>query len=59
MMQKYRADYTNTFRALTFDKLEDRVLFGTPEFTEWHELWQARLGRQQESKSQLTAVNAG
>ncbi len=21
MMQKYRADYTNTFRALTFDKL--------------------------------------
>ena len=28
MMQKYRADYTNTFRALTFDKLEDTVLFG-------------------------------
>ena len=25
MMQKYRADYTNTFRALTFDKLEDTV----------------------------------
>ena len=50
MMEKYRADYTNTFRALTFDKLEDTVLFGTPEFAQWHELWQARLGRQQESK---------
>ncbi|MFT9497220.1 protein adenylyltransferase SelO [Anaerosolibacter sp.] len=50
MMQKYRADYTNTFRALTFDKSEDTVLFGTVEFAEWHELWQARLGRQQESK---------
>ena len=38
MMQKYRADYTNTFRALTFDKQEDTVLFGTPEFAQWHEL---------------------
>ncbi len=50
-MQKHRADYTNTFRALTFDKLEDTVLFVTPEFAQWHELWQARLGRQQESKA--------
>ena len=50
MMQKYHADYTNTFRALTFDKPEDTALFGTTEFTQWHELWQARLGRQQESK---------
>lgn len=51
MMQKYGADYTNTFRALTFDKQSDNVLFGTTEFTQWHELWQARLGRQQESKA--------
>ncbi|SHI88446.1 protein adenylyltransferase SelO [Desulfosporosinus lacus] len=50
MMQKYRADYTNTFRALTFDRLEDSVLSGTPEFGQWREQWQARLGRQQESK---------
>ncbi|MFC0270756.1 YdiU family protein [Metabacillus herbersteinensis] len=50
MMQKYRVDYTNTFRALTFERHEDTVLFGTPEFSQWHELWQARLGRQQESK---------
>ncbi|HSR01959.1 MAG TPA: YdiU family protein [Methylophilaceae bacterium] len=38
MMQKYRVDYTNTFRALTFDKLEDTGLFGTTEFTQWHEM---------------------
>ena len=50
MMQKYRADFTNTFRALTFDTLEDTVLFGSTEFAQWHKLWQARLGRQQESK---------
>ena len=51
MMQKYRADYTNTFRALTFDTPEDTVLFGTTEFAQWHEQWQARLGRQQEVKA--------
>jgi len=51
MMQKHRADYTNTFRALTFDTTEDTVLFGTTEFAQWHELWQARIGRQQESKA--------
>jgi serine/tyrosine/threonine adenylyltransferase len=51
MMQKYRADYTNTFRALSFDKLEDTVLFGNSEFTEWHERWEARLGRQEETKA--------
>ncbi len=51
MMQKYRADYTNTFRALTFEKLDDTELFGTTEFAEWQELWKARLSRQQESKA--------
>jgi uncharacterized protein YdiU (UPF0061 family) len=51
MMEKYQADYTNTFRALTFEKPEDTVLVETPEFKEWYEKWQARLGRQQESKA--------
>jgi serine/tyrosine/threonine adenylyltransferase len=50
LMQNNQADYTNTFRALTFKKLADNKMFSTPEFKEWHELWQARLERQQESK---------
>jgi uncharacterized protein YdiU (UPF0061 family) len=50
MMQKYRTDYTNTFRALTFDKLEDSDIFDSTEFDQWQELWQARLDRQEESK---------
>ncbi|MFZ3590588.1 protein adenylyltransferase SelO [Bacillus sp. DJP31] len=50
MMQKHRTDFTNTFRALTFDKYEDTTLFGTPEFSHWNKLWQERLGRQQETK---------
>ncbi|OMP67033.1 protein adenylyltransferase SelO [Domibacillus epiphyticus] len=51
MMQKQRADYTNTFRALTFNQLEGIALFETPEFAEWQTLWQDRLSRQEESKA--------
>ncbi|RFU68944.1 YdiU family protein [Peribacillus saganii] len=51
IMKKHRADYTNTFRALTFERHEDMVLHGTPEFTEWHKVWQERLRRQNDSKA--------
>ena len=51
MMQKYRADYTNTFRALTFDMRSDAALFATREFTQWYEEWQMRLSRQEETKA--------
>lgn len=50
MMEKYRADYTNTFRALTFDQCQDSELFGSAEFVQWHELWLSRLDRQQETR---------
>jgi uncharacterized protein YdiU (UPF0061 family) len=51
IMQEYGADYTNTFRALTFDNIEDTVLFGKVEFDKWYKLWQERLTRQEESKA--------
>ncbi|OXM83846.1 protein adenylyltransferase SelO [Paenibacillus rigui] len=51
IMQKNRADYTNTFRALSLDKPEETGMIGSLEFAEWHERWRARLGRQQESKA--------
>lgn len=50
LMQKFRADFTNTFRGLTFDQLEGGDLFCTSAFAKWHERWQARLERQQESR---------
>ncbi|HYF95435.1 MAG TPA: YdiU family protein [Symbiobacteriaceae bacterium] len=50
VMEKYRADYTNTFRALTFDNPEDTGLTGTPEFARWYQMYQARLGREQASE---------
>ncbi len=51
LMQQHRADYTNTFRALTLDKTEDTVLFGIKEFENWYNKWLARLDRQEESKA--------
>jgi uncharacterized protein YdiU (UPF0061 family) len=51
MMQKYHADFTNTFIALTFDKRDGSALFTSREFGEWYALWQERLKRQNESKS--------
>ncbi|RED59290.1 protein adenylyltransferase SelO [Cohnella lupini] len=60
MMKNNRADYTNTFRALTFDKPEDSVVFGVAGFDQWHELWKVRLSRQDEPKasSQLLMRNS-
>ncbi|MFQ6389572.1 protein adenylyltransferase SelO [Priestia aryabhattai] len=52
MMKTYKADYTNTFRALTFDKLGNNALFESEEFAQWQELWQKRLGRQKQSKAE-------
>lgn len=50
MMQKYQADYTNTFRALTFDTRKEVEMCGTREFEKWHGRWQERLERQEKSK---------
>ncbi|WP_437180143.1 protein adenylyltransferase SelO [Paenibacillus andongensis] len=51
LMQTYRADYTNTFRALTLDRPEDTIMYDKLDFRQWYELWQARLSRQQEAKA--------
>ncbi|QDQ03300.1 YdiU family protein [Lysinibacillus fusiformis] len=51
LMQQHQADYTNTFRALTLDKVEGIALFGSKDFENWYEKWLARLERQQESKA--------
>ncbi|OOZ87171.1 protein adenylyltransferase SelO [Bacillus cereus] len=50
MMEKFKADYTNTFRSLTLNTIENTALFESPEFKEWYKLWQSRLERQEESK---------
>jgi serine/tyrosine/threonine adenylyltransferase len=56
MMQKYKADYTNTFVSLTFNKPEDTTLYGTQEFVQWHEKWQSRKSRQKETQEESTQL---
>ncbi|WP_152395968.1 protein adenylyltransferase SelO [Paenibacillus guangzhouensis] len=50
LMEAYRADYTNTFRALTLNQLEGLDLFGSSEFAAWHARWEDRLDRQEASR---------
>lgn len=51
LMQKHHADYTNTFRSLTFETAGDSDMFKTSEFDEWQERWHQRRSRQEESKA--------
>ncbi|WP_027410717.1 protein adenylyltransferase SelO [Anoxybacteroides tepidamans] len=53
IMQTHEADYTNTFRALTLDRLETMPLSCVKEFREWHERWQARLQKQPQSTDEV------
>ncbi|UAL48063.1 YdiU family protein [Sutcliffiella horikoshii] len=46
LMKDRKADFTNTFRELTLGELD---FADSPAFSEWHLLWQERLGRQSES----------
>ena len=49
-MQQHQADYTNTFRALTLNKLPDEPLFHEAAFTDWHTRWQLRLDHESTPK---------
>lgn len=51
LMQKHRADYTNTFRALTLGQPEEGALWGTPDFALWQERWLARQSRQPDAQA--------
>ena len=44
IMNKYRADYTNTFSALTKGKFENIVFYDTEDWTEWFKKWTRALG---------------
>jgi len=49
LMEEHRADYTNTFLALTFNRQEDTAFFKAEAFGQWRKKWQERLERQPES----------
>lgn len=56
IMHDHRADFTNTFRALTLGKPEETNMLGSLEFQAWYEKWQARLSRQEESEATVYEV---
>jgi len=43
LMNKYKADYTNTFAALTLNKSTEDKLFSSIKFKNWHEQWKERI----------------
>lgn len=51
MMQKYHADYTNTFLALTFNKFDNMDIFNSKEFLDWYKKWNKRQKRGSESET--------
>lgn len=50
LMQLHQADFTNTFLALTFGRLEEPAMAGTPEWASWLKQWETRLSAQDESQ---------
>lgn len=54
IMEKYKADFTNSFRLLTLDKFEELSFFNTKDFTIWFQKWTRQLGyRQMDYKKRI------
>ncbi|ERJ10916.1 protein adenylyltransferase SelO [Haloplasma contractile] len=56
LMKEHKADYTNTFRALSLNQLEGQNLFESEEFLKWHLKWNKRLEKQEESKEEAQTL---
>lgn len=52
LLEEHKADYTNTFRALTLNRPDETTVQAVPGFQQWYDNWQARLGRQPETTAQ-------
>ena len=53
IMNKFKADYTNTFLNLTLGNLEEMSIFKSDDFKKWYESWQARLAKQNKSRDEI------
>ncbi len=52
LMEHHKADYTNTFRLLTINNIEDIEFASTENFKKWYELWKLRLDKQEQSEEE-------
>jgi len=57
IMYENKADFTNTFRSLTYNENLDIEMFGTDKFKRWYERWQNRLSRQPEPANLMKKSN--
>ncbi|MBD7915753.1 YdiU family protein [Clostridium sp. Sa3CUN1] len=56
LMNKYEADYTNTFRNLTLGKKDDIIMFETEEFKKWNNRWKERLSKENKSEEEIVKL---
>lgn len=54
LMQKYKSDYTNTFRSLTLNRLSEEEIFEKDDFKVWHKKWNERLNKEEKSQEEVT-----
>ncbi len=52
-MNKYGADFTNTFRSLTIGNLDEMKMADEEGFKDWYKLWQQRLSKQDKTKEEV------
>lgn len=55
-MQKYGADFTNTFANLTLNEIEEEKIFSTEEFKQWYSLWKERLERENKTFEEIQSL---
>ena len=48
-MENAKADFTSTFRDLSYQNISDKKIYNSPDFKKWHHLWQERLSRNSQS----------
>ncbi|QDP42121.1 YdiU family protein [Radiobacillus deserti] len=53
LMEANKADYTNTFRALTFPDKQEQPLFQAEAFKQWRHKWEDRLNKQKENNEDV------
>lgn len=56
IMERNKADYTNTFRDLTLSCLDQKAFYKTEEFKDWHEKWYKRKSKENKSKQEVNEL---
>ena len=56
LMEKFQADYTDTFRALTTKDFSKQAWFGADEFIVWLTEWKLKVSEQSKSKDKIEAL---